>query len=521
MDLLGDLDAFSRTLDEQAQAIAQAAEEENRLKLQEAQRRADEEAKRLAGEATVPQPPASASAPLEAAGDVPRSAVLEMLKRQGAARPVQGQTSRAQTKARIDGTLRAALKYLSELAAGVNSASPALERPYELIYLARPPAMTLAEAFTDLRTTKVDGDSLCDFVFLKFRASYASPARAEVTATDMELCKRMLDAAHAPFEVQVLKKNDFGQPTHVAYVLNDAIPCEITLRGNYDAGTIAVEILNVGRFGKTNAQLPLEQFNDSLLDEIGKFILGAPNGFAHLVLPGVRPAQAAPGPSALERLKRQGAARPAAGQAASRAQTKARIDRTLRAALKYLSELAAGVNSASPALERPYELLYLPRPPAMTLAEAFTDLRNRKVDGDNLCDFVFLKFRASYASPARAEVTATDMELCKRMLDAAHVPFEVQVLKKNDFGQPTHVAYVLNAAIPCEITLRGNYDAGTIAVEILNIGRFGKADAQLTLDLLSDTLLDEIGKFILGAPNGFAQLVLPGTRPAQPAAGGR
>jgi len=295
MDLLGDLDAFSRTLDEQAQAIAQEAEEESRLKLQEAQRRADEEAKRLAGEAPVPELPASASAPPEAAGDVPRSAVLEMLKRQGAARPGQGQATRAQTKARIDGTLRAALKYLSELAAGVNSASPALERPYELIYLAKSPPMTLAEAFTDLRTRKVDGDNLCDFVFLKFRAAYTSPARAEVTATDMELCKRMLDAAHAPFEVQVLKKNDFGQPTQVAYVLNAAIPCEITLRGNYEAGAIAVEILNVGRFGKVEAQLALDQLGDGLLDEIGKFILGAPNGFAHLVLPGVRPPQPAAG----------------------------------------------------------------------------------------------------------------------------------------------------------------------------------------------------------------------------------
>jgi hypothetical protein len=284
MDLLGDLDAFSRMLDEQEKAMEQAAEEERRVKTEEAQRLADAEALRLAPEQAETQPPASGGAPSEPGVDLSRSSVLAMLKRQSAARPAEDRAaSRAQMKARIDRTLRAAMKYFAELAAGVNGASPTLERPYELLYLPKPPPMTLAEAFADSRNRKVDGDDLCDVVYLKYRASYAPAARVEVSATDMELCKRLLDGARAPFELQVLKKNDFGQPTQVAYVLNAPIPCEIVLRANYDAGAVAVELLNVGRFGKASGQLALDQLTDSLLDEIGKFILGAPNKFAGLV----------------------------------------------------------------------------------------------------------------------------------------------------------------------------------------------------------------------------------------------
>ncbi len=286
MDVLGDLDAFSRTLDEQAKALQEAADEEERLKALEAQRSAEAEAQRLLHEeADLPSLDSLGKSP-DTTTDLSRSAVLATLKRQSAARPAEGQAgSREQTRSRIDRMLRAAMKYLSELAVGVNGASPTLERPYELLYLPKPPPMRIAEAFTDLRTRRVEGDEVCDFVFLKFRASYTPPGRMELTATDLELCKRLLDAGRVPFEVQVLKKNDFGQPTHAAYVLDGVIPCEIFLRANYDNGTVAVELLNIGRFGKTTGQLTLDQLTNTLLDEIGKFILGAPNTFAKLVRP--------------------------------------------------------------------------------------------------------------------------------------------------------------------------------------------------------------------------------------------
>jgi hypothetical protein len=286
MDVLGDLDAFSRTLDEQAQALQQAAEEEERIKALEAQRSAEAEAQRRAHEeAELPSLASSGKSP-DTTADLSRSAVLATLKRQSAARPAEGQgANRELTRSRIDRMLRAAMKYLSEIAVGVNGASPTLERPYELLYLPKPPPMSITEAFTDLRSRRVEGEEVCDFVFLKFRASYSPPARVEVAATDLELCKRLLDTGRVPFETQVLKKNDFGQPTHAAYVLGEAIPCEIFLRANYDNATVAVELLNIGRFGKATGQIALDQLTNSLLDEIGKFILGAPNAFGKLVKP--------------------------------------------------------------------------------------------------------------------------------------------------------------------------------------------------------------------------------------------
>jgi len=278
MDLLGDLDEFSRMLDAEQEAAQRAAEEEDRAKKAEFERQAAQTTQRPAFDSTT------GGAGAVAGGDAAqpaRSSALDLLRRQAStAQPAAG---RSESPARIDQALRSTMKYLSEFAGGVNAASPSTERGYELVYLAKAPPMQLTEAFTDSRNRKLRGDEVCDHVILKFRARYTQPAVAELAATDLELCRRLLDGARVPFEFQVTKKNDFGQPLRGAFNLNAPIPCELIIRGDYEGSAIVIEMMNAGKLGTAHHRISPDQVTDQLIDEIGKYLLGAPNEFAKLV----------------------------------------------------------------------------------------------------------------------------------------------------------------------------------------------------------------------------------------------
>jgi len=273
-DLLGDLAAFERRLEEEEEAHRRAAEEERRQYVEQVRRQEEAEARERQeaerGGGAQPQR---------------RSAALDMLRQQGAGRPSAEDIAarRAEAWRTIDRSLRSALHYLAEFALEVNKVQPTLERPYELVFLARAPAMSLSDAFADLRTGRVDGGTLCDHVFLKYRARYAQPATADLSGTDIEHCRRFLEQSQISFQLQVARKNDFGQPISGTFVISEPIPCELYLRADYDAPAISIEMLNVGRLGPGRCRLAPEQLTDGLVDEIGRYMLGAKNEFGRLV----------------------------------------------------------------------------------------------------------------------------------------------------------------------------------------------------------------------------------------------
>jgi len=273
-DLLGDLEAFERRLEEEEKAHQRAAEEERRQYVEQVRRQEEAEAraKQAADGSAGAQPQR-------------RAAALEMLRQQGAGRPTAEDLAARRVEARrtIDRSLRSALHYLAEFALEVNKIGPTLERPYELVFLARAPAMSLSDAFADLRTCRVDGGTLCDHVFLKYRARYAQPATADLSGTDIEHCRRFLEQSRISFQLQVARKDDFGQPIRATFVISEPIPCEMYLRADYDASAISIEMLNVGRLGPGRCRLTPEQLTDGLVDEIGRYMLGAKNEFARLV----------------------------------------------------------------------------------------------------------------------------------------------------------------------------------------------------------------------------------------------
>src|SRR5207244_10478803 len=138
------------------------------------------------------------------------------------------------------------------------------------------------------------------------------------------------------------------------------------------------------------------------------------------------------------------------------AAAKALINRNLLSALHYLAEFAKELNAVLPTTEGPYGFIHLQQASPMVLSSAFADYRLCKVDGDEVCDQVFLTYQARYAQPAAVDVAGPDIEYCRRVLALSPLPFEFSALKKNDFGQAVGGRFALAGGIPGGIHIRGD-----------------------------------------------------------------
>lgn len=212
--------------------------------------------------------------------------------------------------------------------------------------------------------------------------------------------------------------------------------------------------------------------------------------------------------TALEMLRQQAASRPAVEDPAKRrAEVKAMLTKSMLASMHYLAEFAKQINAIQPNTEGPYPFLYLKQALQMVLSSAFADYRARKIDGDEVVDYVYLKYQARYVPPATMDLGGPDVEHCRRMLASASVPFEFNATKKDDFGQPTSGIYTLSAPIPCELYLRGDYDNYGVVVELLNAGRLGAGRARFAPEAFDKSVTDEIAKYALASQNEFTKLV--------------
>jgi len=278
-DFLAGLDAFSRKIDEEQKAHERAEAERRRREEEEARRRAEAERVRQA------EAQAQRKAEAEKHGGGPRFAALEMLRKQAASRPAGEDTAsrRAAAKALIHRNLLSAMHYLAEFAKELNGVLPTTERPYGFIHLRQASPMVLSSACADYRLRKVDGDEVCDQVFLTYHARYAQPAAMDVAGPDIEYCRRFFALSQVPFEFSALKKNDFGQALSGTFSLSGEIPCEVHIRADYDAPAVLIELLNVGSIGTGRCRLAPEAFNERFADEIAKHALGSQNEFAKFV----------------------------------------------------------------------------------------------------------------------------------------------------------------------------------------------------------------------------------------------
>jgi hypothetical protein len=277
--LITDLDKFVEQYDKEEQERIAKADAE-RVKKEDDMRRWGEEQERKRQEFERQQAQAAASpSAIDSTGSRSRAA-LDLLRKQAAAQPQRENPAIARGKAitALDATMREAVKYLAELVSEFNNLHPTTTKPYEFIYLGKLPSVALSQGFVDGRPRSVDGKSVIDHIFMRYRITPLQPAKANLLGDDIPRCEQYLKLMKVDFTQRVTLKNDFGKVTRAEITVTSSLPCEINVRADYDAFVINIELTNVRRLGRVTYRLSQQQF-DEAVDDLARYMLGADDDF--------------------------------------------------------------------------------------------------------------------------------------------------------------------------------------------------------------------------------------------------
>lgn len=276
--LLADLDDFAKNFEEQEKAALLAEQEERRKKQAELDKWSATEARKRAEFDRNADATATDSSP-----SMRRSAALDMLRKQSAALPPREDKAKkkAELDAALDTSLRGAFQYLAEYVKELNEVTPAAGKPYDFIYLGKIPEVTVGDAFVDIRLRKIEGKDVCDHIIFRFRVTPVQPVKATIIGPDIERLGQYLKAMRVIFEMKEDAKDDFGKVKRATFTVTGSLPCEATIRGDYDNALVLAELTNVRRAGRMQAKFDAKTLDD-VADDFARYVLGADDDFARL-----------------------------------------------------------------------------------------------------------------------------------------------------------------------------------------------------------------------------------------------
>ncbi len=181
------------------------------------------------------------------------------------------------------------------------------------------------------------------------------------------------------------------------------------------------------------------------------------------------------------------------------------LDHRLRAALRFFSDLAVEVKSSKPVLSHPYEIAYFGEVAGLCVSHASVENRPRKIETQEVLDQVVLRFEMKAPQPVTVDLSPYDLPEFRRKLEAAKFGYTVEE-KKNGMGKLMHATAAL-ASVNCWVTLRGEYNDGTIDIELKNVRRLGVARTRLMADGFAAESLDNLAHYVFGFNDAFASLL--------------
>ena len=277
-----DLDTFSRNFEAEEQARLQAEEEARLKKAEELHRWSETEVRKREAFERQRESESQRSGAASVAGtdSGSRRGALDVLKKKAATRSPEDDrmAQKAKADAGLDQGMRAALQYLAQVASELNDVNPTAERPYDYVYLGRLPAVTLSNAFADLRNRKINGKDHGEHLFFRFRVQSTAPAKAILLGAEIARCQEYFKALGIPFQARPETKNDFGQVTRAAFTVSAPLPCEVNIRADYDKSSVEIELVNVRHPGRVRCRLEPKEFDD-VVDDLARYILGIDDDF--------------------------------------------------------------------------------------------------------------------------------------------------------------------------------------------------------------------------------------------------
>src|SRR5437667_7859714 len=91
------------------------------------------------------------------------------------------------------------------------------------------------------------------------------------------------------------------------------------------------------------------------------------------------------------------------------------LDKEMREVSQYLGQIGGEISNVKPQTGLPYEVLFLGKMP-VTLANAWVDSRPRRVEGQECCERIYIRYQENPEPPAKVTLLARDVAQLEQIL---------------------------------------------------------------------------------------------------------
>lgn len=184
-------------------------------------------------------------------------------------------------------------------------------------------------------------------------------------------------------------------------------------------------------------------------------------------------------------------------------------EKACRMALVYLQDVCAQLNVIKPAAPGDYSLDgKVPFPP-LAQRNFRCDARRKMLRSAEVCDFIavgwdLLPADGQVATHSVAVNFPPDLERVAERLSVGHVAHERKDHRHAVSGKLLAYVFDYQTAVRAFVTLTPDHDSGQIAFRLTNIGGFGVMTTRHPAVQVTQRLMDELGKKLMGRPSRFS-----------------
>jgi hypothetical protein len=182
--------------------------------------------------------------------------------------------------------------------------------------------------------------------------------------------------------------------------------------------------------------------------------------------------------------------------------TEAKMQQTFQ----FLNELISQLNVLRPESPRGFDIETVGRFENLVLDDFFLDYRKRKIGDKEYFDHIVLRFK--HASDQVLEVKRDSQQLIDRLRDfllVANIKFEMQETK-NERAYVLYAIFKIPYVVRSEVVIQAKGDVGQLVFKVKNIERISSFELQFPATEISESMLDEFARYIVGKTNKFKEI---------------
>lgn len=216
------------------------------------------------------------------------------------------------------------------------------------------------------------------------------------------------------------------------------------------------------------------------------------------------PTKQAPQVGVLEHLRRQVQAQQQDDSAKQRelAAQEKRMDAALRSIFTYCHELVQQLNILHPPIGRQYSMLGSFAFSDLEWKQGFADYRTRPDSAEAIYETVSVSCQLSKGEQVQIERDGISADNFRKSLFDQGLVFSCNEIR-NARQMVEKVIFSIAAEVRINLRWRADPGRGVLVLEARNLERFGSLSYELKPESVSQAMLDELARLLLGQPNRF------------------